>query len=122
MNAPTWLNRLWLATLVVHIALAVGIAALILHSAERGGWLLAAMAVVPLLLPLPGLLRRKPRAGGWACLLVSFYVALLLADVYMHPAQAQALLALSVLAAADFVLLSLWVKGAAKFAKRQLAA
>lgn len=100
----------------------LGFTALIYSSAQAGAGLLSALALLPLLPSLPGLFRQQPRSGGWACLLVSIYCALLLADVYMHPSQRLPLMALAVLAAADFIALSLWVKAAAKWAKQQAAA
>ena len=119
---PRWLQGLWAATVLLHGALMLGLVALIYHSAQAGAALLAALAILPLLPSLPGLLRQRPRSGGWACLLVSIYCALLLADVYMHPNQRLPLTVLAVLAAADFVALSLWVKAAAKWAKQQAQA
>ena len=72
--------------------------------------MLAVIAVLPLLASLPGLLRGRAYTAGWACMVVSFYCALLLAEAYMLPSLKGALLALSVVAALDFVALMLFAK------------
>lgn len=112
------INRLWWLTVLSHALLMAGTVALVLHTARHGGALLAALAVLPLALPLPGLLRKSPYTGGWASMVTAFYCPFYLSDAYMHPPQRIALVALAVLAAVSFAATTLWAKGAAKRAKQ----
>ncbi len=98
------------ATLLLHIALTVGVFALIVGRGTRAHWVLAVVAVLPLLSTLPGLLRARAYTAGWASMLVSFYCAMLLAEAYMLPRMKGALIVLSVVAALDFVALMLFAK------------
>ncbi|MDO9453850.1 MAG: DUF2069 domain-containing protein [Stagnimonas sp.] len=98
------------ATLLLHIALTVGVFALIVGRGTRAHWVLAVVAVLPLLWTLPGLLRGRAYTAGWASMLVSFYCAMLLAEAYMLPRMKGALIVLSVVAAFDFVALMLFAK------------
>lgn len=114
MSAPTWLRQLWLAALAVHFSLIATLFALILLASNSGGWLLALLATAPLLASLPGLLRASTYTGAWASLIAAFYGPFLLADAYMHPAGRLGIVATACLGAADFVVLTLWVKAMAK--------
>lgn len=103
----SWLHR---ATLFLHGALTLALFVLIAGRGSRAHLLLAVIAVLPLLAALPGLLRRRGYTAGWACMVVSFYCALLLAEAYMLPSLKGALIALAVVAAFDFVALMLYAK------------
>lgn len=98
------------ATLLLHSALTLGLFALIAGRGTRAHWVLAAIAVLPLLAILPGLLRGRAYTAGWASMVVSFYCAMLLAEAYMLPTIKGALIVLSVVAALDFVALMLFAK------------
>lgn len=110
MNPKNFVSKLHLATLFLHGALLLALFALVAGRGSRAHWVLAVLAVLPLLAPLPGLLRQRAYTAGWASMLVSFYCALLLAEAYMLPTQKGALLALSAVAALDFVALMLYAK------------
>jgi uncharacterized membrane protein len=71
---------------------------------------LAFLSVLPLLLPLPGLLRSRGYTASWASLIVIFYSALLLAEAYMLPSMKGALVALALVAALDFAAMMLYAK------------
>ena len=101
-------------------ALTLGLFALIAGRGTRSHWVLAAIAALPLLAILPGLLRGRAYTAGWASMVVSFYCALLLAEAYMLPRIKGALIVLSVVAALDFVALMLFAK--AKKSADRLAA
>lgn len=98
------------ATLLLHVALTVGLFALIAGRGTRAHLVLAVVSVLPLLATLPGLLRGRAYTAGWASMLVSFYCAMLLAEAYMLPRIKGALIVLSVVAALDFVALMLYAK------------
>lgn len=120
MNAAQFLSALHRATVFLHGALALALFILIAGRGSRAHMLLAVVAVLPLLAALPGLWRRRAYTAGWACMVVSFYCALLLAEAYMLPSIKGALLVLAVVAALDFVALMLYAK-AQKAVDRQLA-
>ena len=121
MNAHQQLMRLKWAMWALHISLAAGLFALIARSASLSHLLLATLAVLPLLLPLIGLLRARAYTASWASMLVSFYCALLLSEAYMLPALKLPLVLLATVAALDFVALMLFAKGQ-KAATKALAA
>ena len=110
MNATTFLTALHRATLFLHGALTLALFALIVGRGSRAHVVLAVIAVLPLLAAVPGLLRRSGYTAGWACMVVSFYCALLLAEAYMMPTIKGALIALAVVAVFDFVALMLSAK------------
>lgn len=83
------------ATLAVHLAL---IAGLILS-----GGTLSLLAALLLFAPLPGMLRADGTTYRWATLLLTFYVALLLAEGYAQPQTQVTSFLLAALAAADFI-------------------
>ena len=118
MSPPRWLRQLWFAALLVHLLLIAALAALVIHSSARGGWLLAVLATAPLLASLPGLLRGSTYTGAWASLIAAFYGPFLLADAYMHPQGRGLIVAVATLGALDFVVLTLWVKASAKQARQ----
>lgn len=95
--------RLRTATLILHLLL---IAVLVLIS----GWSVRLIQVLPLLLPLPGLLRGRVYTFKWATMLLTFYVAAWLAAGYMQPAQKWLCFGVAALAALDFVALNLFVR------------
>lgn len=92
-----------LAALLLHAALILG---LLLWC----GWPAGALLVLPLLAPLPGLLRRRTYTAGWASMLVVFYVGGLLAEGVAVPQRREVGTLLSVFAALDFVSLALFVR------------
>lgn len=69
-----------------------------------------AILVLPLLLPLPGLLRGRSYTYAWATMLLVFYVGGYLAAGYFDPAQKWLCFGIAGLAAIDFVALNLYVK------------
>jgi len=110
MSALRFVNRLRGGTVFLHGALTVALFTLVAGRGSRADLILAAVLVLPLLAPLPGLLRGRAYTAGWASMVVSFYCALLLAEAYMWPSRRGALIALSVVAALDFVALMLFAK------------
>jgi uncharacterized membrane protein len=80
----------------------------------RTGLLLA----LPLLLPLPGLLRARPYTHAWAAMLVVFYVGGLLAEGWARPERAAAHFALAGLATLEVIALMLYVRFRAVEARR----
>ncbi|WOG26135.1 DUF2069 domain-containing protein [Endozoicomonas sp. 8E] len=44
-----------------------------LHPPQNSAWMIASFTIVPLLLPLYGLIRRQPRASAWLCFILCFY-------------------------------------------------
>lgn len=100
MILSEWARRL---ALISHCAL---IAALVLRSGLGNGLLL----IVPLLLPLPGLVKQRAYTYAWASMLVTFYVAGFLSGAYAHPEAKRVSFALAALAAVDFVSLVLYVR------------
>jgi uncharacterized membrane protein len=65
--------------------------------AGAGNWLLAAMATVPLLLPLKGLLANSLRSMTWAGYLVMLYLVIGIMEAWSNPAQRLPALAQTVL-------------------------
>ena len=110
MSSPTLVTRMHRATLFLHGVLTIALFALVAGRGTRAHWVLAVLAVLPLLWPAPGLWRGNARTAGWASMLVAFYCAFLLAEAYMLPRLKGALVALSVVAALDFVALMLFAK------------
>lgn len=105
-----FLSHLHRLTVCLHLLLLLALFGLVAASGSMARLLLGAMACLPLLLPLPGLLRQRGYTASWASLVVVFYAALLLAEAYMQPHLRSALLALAVLAALDFTALMLYAK------------
>jgi uncharacterized membrane protein len=66
--------------------------------------------VLPLLAPLPGLLRGRPYTAAWAGMLLVFYVAVLLAEGVAVPAHRRLGTVLACVAALDFVSLMLFAR------------
>ena len=102
MRRPT--RGVHATALVSLIALSAGIAEWTQHSA------LGLAAAALLLLPLRGLVRGNTYTCGWASMLVVCYCAFLLAEVYAQPRQQAWPLALSALAAVNFLSLILFVR------------
>jgi uncharacterized membrane protein len=102
MTTPlsVWMRRL---VLLSHVALIV---AIVRVSAP----VIAVLLIVPLLLPLPGLLRGRDYTHAWATMLLAFYVGGWLAAGYATPAQKGVCFVIAALAAVDFVALNLFVK------------
>ena len=92
-----------LAALALHLALMAGLVAWC-------GWLPGVLLSLPLLAPLPGLLRRRTYTAGWATMLLVFYVGGLLAEGVAVPGRRTIGTLLSVVAALDFVSLVLFVR------------
>ncbi len=88
---------------LAHVALIV---LMLLRAAGGPGSLL----VLPLLVPLPGILRGRRYTYSWACMLVVFYAAGYLAAGYAEPMQKSALFGIASIAAIDFVALVLYVR------------
>lgn len=76
----------------------------------RDGFGASTLLVLPLLLPLPGLLRGREYTYGWASMLLTFYVGSYLASGYAEPAQKWAAFGIAAVAAIDFVSLALYVR------------
>lgn len=110
------MNRLseWarVAALVLHLGLIAGLIAWC-------GWLPGVLLSLPLLAPIPGLLRKRTYTAGWATMLVVFYVGGLLAEGVAVPGRRGIGTALSVVAALDFVSLVLFVRLAARERERR---
>lgn len=91
-------------------------AVLLLHAALIAGlWIWAgagvgALLILPLLAPLPGLLRGRAYTAAWASMLVVFYVAGLLAEGVAAPSRRGTGTLLAVIAALDFVSLLLFAR------------
>lgn len=98
---------------------AMAAAALILQLALISGLLTQVgfgaglVVVLPLLAPLPGLLRRRTYTAAWASMLLAFYCAGLLAEAYMRADKLPYLL-LATVAALQFTVLVLFVRFAAR--------
>jgi uncharacterized membrane protein len=69
-----------------------------------------ALLIVPLLLPVAGILRGRAYTYSWACMLVVFYAAGYLASGYAQPTQQLSAFGLASVAAVDFVALVLYVR------------
>ena len=110
------MNRLseWarIAALAFHFGLIAGLIAWC-------GWLPGVLLSLPLLAPIPGLLRKRTYTAGWATMLVVFYVGGLLAEGVAVPGRRGIGTALSVVAALDFVSLVLFVRLAARERERR---
>jgi uncharacterized membrane protein len=102
-------------TLAAHAALLAGLAYVTGFSA---GLLL----LVPLLLPLHGLWQGRRYTYAWSSMLLTFYCAGLLAEIYMRPAQAPLLRALATVSALEFVSLILFVRARAAETRAAAAA
>lgn len=61
--------------------------ALLPSPAGSGNWLLACAAVLPLLLPLKGVLAGSLRSVTWAGYLVMFYLVIGITEAWSNPAQ-----------------------------------
>lgn len=99
-----WLGR---AALAAHLLLT---ALLLWRGFQSGGAWLA----IPLLLPVAGLIRRRPYTAAWASMLLVFYVGGLLAEGYASPQHRTALFGLSALATVEFCCLVLFVRFGAR--------
>ncbi len=100
MPLSRWAYRLTVAS---HLALIVVIAL-------RSGWGVPMLLVLPLLFPLPGLLRGRDYTFAWATMLLVFYVGGYLAAGHANPADKWACFGVAALAALEFVSLSVYVK------------
>jgi uncharacterized membrane protein len=80
-------KRLRLAVLISFAVLAVAVAATTLQTAALpdGLWL-GLLLLLPLLLPLPGLLRRTRRTYAWATLVLAPYIIYGLTELIANPA------------------------------------
>jgi uncharacterized membrane protein len=92
-----------LVALLSHALLIVGLIAWC-------GWLPGILLSLPLLTPVPGLLRRSTYTAGWASMLLVFYVAGLLAEGVAVPERRGIGSLLSVFAALDFVGVAMFVR------------
>jgi uncharacterized membrane protein len=99
--------------LACHVLLMIGLLAWC-------GWLPGLLLCLPLLAPLPGLLRRRTYTAAWASMLLVFYVAGLMAEGVAVPERRMIGTLLSVVAALDFVGVVLFVRLSAR--ERQAAA
>ena len=84
--------------------------ALMLIIAVRSGWGVPLLVVVPLLFPLPGLLRGRDYTFAWSTMLLVFYVGGYLAAGHAKPADKWACFGVAALAALEFVALRIYVK------------
>lgn len=71
---------------------------------------LGSLLALPLLFPLPGMMRGRSYTYAWASMLLVFYAGGYLAAGYADPAQKWSAFALASVAAADFVGLVLYVR------------
>jgi len=104
MKLSEWARAVALAA---HVLLIVGLVAWC-------GWLPGILLSLPLLAPLPGLLRRSTYTAGWASMLLVFYVAGLLAEGVAVPGRRLIGTLLSIVAALDFVGVVLFVRLSAR--------
>lgn len=77
-----------------------------------GNWLLAAVATVPLLLPLKGLLANSLRSMTWAGYLVMLYLVVGIMEAWSNPPQ-------RIPALAQTALVIVFVGGVLVFSRRQ---
>ncbi len=92
-----------LAALALHVVLMAGLIAWC-------GWFPGVLLCLPLLAPVPGLLRKRTYTAGWATMLVVFYVAGLVAEGVAIPGRRNIGVLLSIVAALDFVGLVLFIR------------
>ena len=93
-----WVSGLYLAL----IALQIVWHALLPPPHGSGNWILAAVAVVPLLLPLKGVLQGSLRSMTWAGYLVMLYLIVGIMEAWANPPQRAAAL-IQVLLVACFI-------------------
>lgn len=112
MKSPRLLSD-WMRVLALlaHAALILG---LVLGSGSRLAWL----AALPLLLPIPGLLRGRRYTYGWASMMLTGYCAVLLSNAYSQPDARGLMFTLATFAAIEFSALVLF----ARFSAREAAA
>jgi uncharacterized membrane protein len=96
-------RRFQLAVSALHALLICGLVA---WSSTLMGLAFAAL----LLVPLPGLIRGHVYTYRWACMVVTFYCAALLADGYARPPERLWSFGLAAIAAFDFVSQVLFVR------------
>ena len=104
MVLSRWAYRVTVAS---HLALIVVIAL-------RSGWGVPMILVLPLLFPLPGLLRGRDYTFAWSTMLLVFYVGGYLAAGHANPAEKWACFGVAAVAALEFVSLSVYVKARSK--------
>ncbi|HEX7381789.1 MAG TPA: DUF2069 domain-containing protein [Nevskiaceae bacterium] len=97
----------WLAALVLQAGLVAGLV-------WWAGWIAGALLSAPLLLTLPGLLRRRPRPAVWCAYLMVIYFAGLLSEAYTLPARYVPGLALTGVVLLAFFSLLLFVRWSAR--------
>lgn len=90
-------------TVVSHVALITIIAV-------RSGGGPSILLALPLLFPLPGLLRGRDYTYAWSTMLLVFYVGGYLSASYTNPAEKWTCIGIAALAALEFVSLSVYVK------------
>lgn len=100
-RTPSW--WMWLASLVLHAALLLGLALGI-------GSPLALLSALPLLLPVVGLVRGTRYTYAWTSMMLVFYCAILLSNGYMAQATRTLMLVLATVAAFEFAALVLYVR------------
>ena len=103
-----WVSGLYLAL----IALQIVWHALLPPPHGSGNWILAALAVVPLLLPLKGVLQGSLRSMTWAGYLVMLYLVIGIMEAWANPAQRLAALL-------QVVLVAVFVVSVLVFSRRQ---
>lgn len=106
MRTPlsTWA---WAVALACHCVLANGLWI-------WAGLLPGILVVLPLALGLPGLIRRRRYTAGWLTLLLSGYVAALLAEAAAVPSRHRIALGFAAVAAVEFAALVLYVRWSAR--------
>lgn len=100
-------HRAWAAALACHALLANGLWI-------WAGLLPGLLVVLPLACGLPGLIRRRRYTAGWLTLLLSGYIAALMAEAASVPSRYTLALAFSSLAAVEFAALVLFVRWSAR--------
>lgn len=97
----------WAVALACHALLANGLWI-------WAGLLPGILVVLPLAFGLPGLIRRRRYTAGWLTLLLSGYVAALLAEAAAVPSRYGIALGFAALAAIEFAALVLFVRWSAR--------
>ena len=90
-----WVSGLYLALITLQIVWH----AVLPPPHGSGNWILAAVAVIPLLLPLKGVLRGSLRSMTWAGYLVMLYLIIGIMEAWANPPQRVAALVQVVLVA-----------------------
>lgn len=97
----------WAVALLAQAGLAAGLMA-------WAGWIAGVVLSLPMLLPLPGLFKARPRSAAWSCYVMIIYIAGLLSEAYAMPERHLVALILSSVALVAFLSLILFVRWTAR--------